>query len=229
VASTEEKVCVRARRRRHLATVCVLATVMAVGFLATQAFGGNNTTGSSARPAATTVPSPDPPPAKSKPVVKPKPRYVPRRVVTPPPPPPSPPPTPPSAAVVPPPPPAPVHAKTARPKRHRAQHPRRAHGSRVHPTRQRRFVGAAATRTVENAAAVVPLVPQKQPSRNSGLVAVVVALLVVSFLLLLAAALPLQLLPDRLAFALAERRPDLATAGAIGLIAFVLAYVISHA
>ncbi len=193
--------------------------------------------------ATTTVPAPDPPPVKPKPKPKPKPPPPPppphrHAVVVPPPPPPPPvvtPPPPPPAVVVPPPPPPPAPVKVTHHKRHKARRAHHAHRRHVAAPRivpRALMARPAAVASVQPAKAAVigaPVVAADQPSSgHGGLGALVAALLVLSALLLLAATVPLHLLPIRVAEVIAPRRPDCATAGAIGLLAVAIAYVVAQ-
>ena len=81
-------------------------------------------------------------------------------------------------------------------------------------------------------AAVAAAAPSDAPVQTSGTgaaTAVIAVLLVASLLLLLAAVVPLRFLPARVGLTIADRRSDLATAGAMGVVALALAYLISHA
>lgn len=72
--------------------------------------------------------------------------------------------------------------------------------------------------------------PAQPSSSGGGLGAALVALLLaVSALLLLAATVPLHLMPIRVAEVIAPRRPDCATAGVIGLVAVAVAYAVAQA
>jgi hypothetical protein len=216
-----------------LATLLVAAS----GFFAVQ--GALAGAGSAAR-ATTTVPAPDPPPvkpkAKPKPPPPPPPPPVKQTVVVPPSPPPPPvTPPPPPPVVVAPPPPAPVKTTShIHHKAHRRHRVHRRHAIVAPPVPRALMIrpAVAAPVTHVEAFSAAPLAasgPSPGGGGGAGLGALVATLLALSALLLLAATVPLHLLPIPLAEVLAPRRPDCATAGAIGLIAVAVAYLVAQA
>jgi hypothetical protein len=218
---------VSTRHNRRIVGACALAAVFTGSLLATEALGAS---AGAVGPAAsvTTVPAPDPPPVTRKPQPKPKPtprpaHVAPARVVAPPPPPPPSPPAP----VVASPPPAPVQPQKSKlaPRRHnRVQQVR--HVKRVTQLHPRARLARPAPEQA-SAAATAPVAPSSGSLRTSLALLLVIALLTLSTLLIIMAAVPPRLLPARLGPSVARRRGDLATVGVTGVICLLLGFLIS--
>jgi hypothetical protein len=122
------------------------------------------------------------------------------------------------------------HAKARKLRAHRRAH-HLVHAA-PKPKPKRRHLHSAAARAYPRVAkAVAPAISTVATKSQSGsgiADAFILALVVISLLALLAAAVPARLVSARF-LALTDRRSDLATAGVMGLLSFALAYVVSKA